>query len=127
MSFNVYWDDDARTILRWDQTGETTVASFRAAYKQSHELTAAIDHQFDLIIIGTHDMPRFPISEMQNAFRNASPKQNMTIIISHNLLSRAIVGVLQKMGLGVTKRITLAANLDEARAFIATRRLTQSA
>jgi hypothetical protein len=123
MSYTVYWDDDAHTIIRWDLRAEMSVTEFRQADAQTHALAATIPHRFDLLIDGTGANVRsFPITEMQRAFRDASPKQNLTVIVSRNAFTRALVGVVQRMGLPITKRLVFVATVDEARAYIHARR-----
>jgi hypothetical protein len=123
MQFKVYWDDNARTILRWDQQGDFSIEDFRQTYAYSHQVVAANNAPFDVIINGEGGrMPRFPISEIQNAFRNASPHHGMTIFVTTEPFARAMLGVLQKTGLPITKRIAFVKTVDEARTLIATRR-----
>ena len=121
MSFTVYWVDDAQTILCWQQTAPATVESFRSAFRLSHEMVADHNHTFHLVIDGTGELRGLPIGEIQNAFRNASPKQELTIIINQDVLTRAIIGVFQKMRLPLTDRITFARDMDDARCLIARR------
>ena len=121
MSFTVYWVDDTQTLLCWRQTAPATVETFRSAFRLSHEMVADLDHTFHLVIEGTGELKGLPLGEIQNAFRNASPKQGLTIIINQDVLTRAIMGVFQKMRLPLTERITFARDMDDARSLIARR------
>lgn len=123
MPITVVWDDDEHTILRWDQESDFSVEEFREAYRLSHEMVAEIPGNYDLIITGSGGkMPVFPLSEMHRAFKNASPKQDLTLFVITDPIARGMIGMLQKMPMPIAKRIAFARSLEHARQIIADRR-----
>jgi hypothetical protein len=126
MAYTVYWDDEAHTIVRWDQHGEVTVEHFREAEKQTHAMAATIEGSFDMLVDGTGaKVARFPISELQRAFREASPKQNLTVFVTDDAFARALVNIVKYTRLPITRRIFFVRTVEEARKLIADRRATR--
>jgi hypothetical protein len=126
MGFEVSWDDEERTILRWDQTSPGfTVEEFRAAYQKSHEMVAEIDGTFDFVVVGQGRFPKFPLSELKYAHVNQSPKQDTLYVVTTDLMAKAILGMLHTMRLPRAEKIKFVSTLQEAREMIAKRRATK--
>lgn len=125
MGFEVSWDDDEHTILRWDMIGSFNVEEFRAAYQKSHEMVAEIEGKFDFVVVGDGRFPKFPLSELKHAHMNQSPKQDTLYVVTSDALAKATLGILQKMRLPGADKIKFVSTIDEAREIIARRRATQ--
>src|SRR5688572_11443316 len=98
MGIDVSWDPTAPNLLRWDFSGAWTLDDFWDVVAESHDMVEEIDGTFDMVLNGNNTpTPALPLAAFQRAFRQASPKQNLVVIVNESPLVRSLMQVLQRL------------------------------
>ena len=119
MGITVVWDDDAKSIIRWDFEDHWTWEEFYQGFDQSLEMAQSVTHRIDVIPETTHTehMPPGALTQFRRVFEKSPPHMQLTVVTGANTFGRAILNIFIRLNRISTWRI--ANTLDEARAIIA--------
>ena len=119
MGITVVWDDDAKSIIRWDFEGYWTWEDFQAGVEQSLEMAQSVTHRIDVIpdATGTEHLSPGALPQFRHVFEVSPPHLRLMVITGANPFAQAIVNVFIRLNRISNWRI--AKTLDEARAIIA--------
>src|SRR5215813_9922042 len=99
MPINVFWDDDAKTIIRSEGEGAWTWEEFHQGLAKIVEMMNSVPHRVDLIHASRPDSRRPSGSGMphyQRAARLMPPNAGMSIFVTSNAFGRAIVNIFSR-------------------------------
>lgn len=121
MSISVFWDNDTKTILRWELFPDWSLEDFREAVGKSKAMTADVEWSFDLIINANHHAPPpFPLGDFQRAIHEKSSYQHLTVIVNPEPFGRALIETLKSLRQSTltANHFVIAHSVREARALI---------
>jgi hypothetical protein len=126
MGINIAWDNDARTIFRYDFEPEWTWDEFFAAKEQAKPLLDAAPHQFAVLINATQmsHLPPDSLANARHALRSGHPNAFLIVLVIQNAVVRATVITLRDIAPLAPRTIEITATLDDARALVRERLLT---
>lgn len=122
MSISVFWDNDSKTILRWELFPDWSLEDFRAANEKSKALVAAVSWPFDVIVNANHHAPPpFPLGDFQRALREKSPYHYRTIVVNPEPFGRALLETLRTLRIANInpEHLRTARSVKEARLYCA--------
>ena len=123
MGIDVSWDTQTPNLLRWDFYDTWTLEDFWDVVAKSHDMVEEIDGTFDMLLNGNNTpTPALPMATFQRAFRQASPKQNIVVIVNENPLVRSLIQVLQRLRIPKTEKVFFVRSVDEGLALITNKR-----
>jgi hypothetical protein len=119
MPISVIWDNDEQTIIRLDYDEPVlSWSEYDSAVDESYQLVRKVTHPVDIIHnAGKVNMPKgsaFP--HLQRAIRLQPANVKKIISVVSNLFARALLPIIIQHS--VSRPITFAKSLDEARALI---------
>ncbi|MDX1993077.1 MAG: hypothetical protein SF029_11840 [bacterium] len=122
MAISVFWDNEEKTLLRWEVKGEWTPEEFREAGVKTFSLTTMTENEFHLIINVNHTTPPpFPLPIFQEALRSASPQLCSVVVVKADDFSRSMLQTLKHHKIPFVRegRLHIADSMHEARHIIA--------
>lgn len=123
MPITPVWDNEARTILRYDFTGRWTWDEFAAAIRQGVEMRKDIPHTVHLLgnMAGSIMPPKHALIHVRNAFENAPANTGTMAIASNDRFVLAMYQIFRTVYRRIGERIVVVPTLDEARAVLTAR------
>lgn len=126
MAIKVIWDDETKTILRYDFIGNWTWNEFYAASAEFHAQLDSVDHKVDTIINLTDSagMPGNVLSQAYSAFQNQHPNDTgLNVIVSKGMLIQILVNTFSRVYSNFTENfeIHLVFSLEDARKYLSAR------
>lgn len=123
MAVTVQWDNDSKTILRYDFAGQWTWDEFITAYGQSKILLSSVPHTVHFIANSVDDesrgyLPPGVLNQTIRVYRMASPNAGRTVVVSGSPLFRSVLKFGSRLYPKITARYSFAASLEEARAML---------
>jgi hypothetical protein len=100
MPLNVFWDNEAKTIIRSEGEGEWTWEEFHEGLQKIVEMMKTVDHRVDLIHNHQPGSKRPSGSGMphfQRAIRVMPPNVGLTVFVNTNAFARAIVAIFTRV------------------------------
>jgi hypothetical protein len=124
MSVNVSWDNDDKTIIRYDFDGQWTWNDFNAATVDAFAMTRSVDHRVDSISYFNKGaaLPPNALFQFRRAMANAPKNRGKTVIVGGSAFIKTMVAVFSHLNRELGERLALADTLDEARANLTARR-----
>lgn len=117
----MYWDDEAKTILRGDLIGEWTWADYHRNTDLAQEMTLGLTHRIDHIVDCSQSgkLPAgSPLRQLQKARQRNVQNLEIVIIVGADYLIKGFVDILDKaFGKRFEPRY-LAASIEEAHQII---------
>jgi hypothetical protein len=116
----VSWDNDAKTIARYDFNHGWTWAELELANTELREMLKTIHHEICLIVhqaYPQHYLPANPLSKIGAMLPQRSPQIGLTVIVSHSSLITSVMNLIIKVYPSAS-HLRFAANLEEARSMI---------
>lgn len=118
MSISVTWDNDEKTVIRYEYSGRWTLEDFNAAYLAAREMVSQCDYTVHFII-DVRDSTLIPsgaLSRGRGVVSSPLPNEGRTVVVGANALIRSIMDVFQKIhGRKIDQsKFTLAGSMEEA-------------
>ncbi len=124
MGIKVIWDNEQKTVLRYEFDGRWHWIDFQQATKYAATLLDTVDHSVGVIIDLTHSqaVPEQPLSNIKTALGNPRhDKVGLTVVVGASLFLTALADSARRIYKSVSGNydIDLARSLDEARTILA--------
>ncbi len=118
MNISVTWDNDKKTVIRYEYHGRWTLEDFNAAYLQAREMVSQCDHTVHFIV-DVRDSTLIPsgaLSRGRSVVNSPLPNEGRTVVVGANTLIRSIMDVFQKIhGRKIDQsKFILAGSIEEA-------------
>ena len=119
MGIQVVWDDEAKSILRWDFETDWGWDDFRRAFEKSVDMGGDVGYRVDVIPYAgaIQQLPMGALREFQRIERNLPDNTGLIVITGGNTFTNAIINVFAKVN-RINTWMT-AKTLEDARAIIA--------
>lgn len=127
MPIQTYWDNDEKTIIRYEMYGRWTTQEFWDAYETARDMINAVEHQVYFIQVSMDKssighIPNGFVTHLRSIYRNAHPRAGRTIIIPR---ARGMIGeiwdrMITKAMPKIRDHFDFADSLEEARAMLQT-------
>lgn len=119
MPLNVFWDDEAKTIIRSEGVGAWTWDEFHESLEKIVDMAQTVEHRIDLIHFpqpGSHVPPGSGVPHYQRAMRTMPPNVGLNIFINANTFGRMIISIFMNVyGSGQTNgKLAAVASLEDA-------------
>jgi len=129
MAMTVVWDDDARTIIRYDIDGSWTWDDYQATLHELNSLLDTVDHKVAIIINIRSDkwIPEDAFNRFNRDMRQRHPNIGpLQVFVGAGMLIRIlVVSFMRIYGKAVDIEFLFADTLEEARQLIHERRQQQ--
>jgi hypothetical protein len=128
MSIKVSWDNEAKTIIRYDFEGDWNWEEFHVAAQEAFKLTRSVEHTVDTIsnfLPGTR-LPANAFLQFRRAMVDAPKNRGVTAIAGNSSFITRMVSVFSKVNKRLGERLVVVASLEEARKVLAERRKAQT-
>ena len=122
MPIQVHWDDEAKTIIRYEMFGRWTTQEFWEAYEQARAMINEVEEKVNFIQISMDKasigyMPNGFITHLRSIYRHAHPRAGRTIVVPK---ARGLIGeiwdrMIIKAFPQVREHFDFADSLEEAR------------
>ena len=124
MGIRIFWDDDEKTVIRYEFEESWTWEDLIAAVQKDDELMAEVDHTVHLILDmrAIRDVPSNPMGHLRSIAGMVSPQLGLVIFVGTNRWAQALVEIFYKVYKSQVKGmsgVAVVATLDEAYAAIA--------
>lgn len=117
MSITVNWDNDDKTVIRYDFADQWDWADFRAATVEAFALTRSVSHRVDSIS-NFHpgaNLPPDALFQFSRIMKVAPPNRGTTVIVGGTMFINNLVTIFSKIYKPLGKKLLIASTLDEAR------------
>jgi hypothetical protein len=123
MSITVNWDNDDKTVIRYDFAGQWDWADFRAATVEAFALTRSVTHRVDSIsnFQPGSNLPSDALFQFSRIMKVAPPNRGTTVIVGGTMFINNLVSIFSKIYKPLGARLLIASTLDEARKKLAER------
>jgi hypothetical protein len=121
MAIRVFWDDQDKTVLRYEFSGLWTWDEFHAAMRQGWAMLDSVQHPVDVIndFSVCDFVPPNSLSHFVRAARRTHPNSRHIVVVGvHNPFLRAIGTILGRMFPEMAQKMSYADSLEEARAML---------
>jgi hypothetical protein len=121
MPISLYWDDDARTIIRRDHIGEWTLAEVEQSTYDIETLAKSVQHTFHLIFNFT-DSTSFSakiLAAARGADQTILPNQGLVVGVKMAAYLQALAYIAGKAYPKLARNTFYVDTIDAARALIA--------
>lgn len=120
MAVTPHWDNDDKTVLRYDLAGRWTWDEFFAAFDEGTKMLAEAQHTVHFIVNPIDLMSKgyLPPGVLQNTltlYRRTKANAGATVIVGGSPLFRSLNGIGQRIYPRIAQRMHFADSLDEAR------------
>jgi hypothetical protein len=123
MGIRVRWDNDEKTIVRWDFDGPWKWDEFFVAQHESNLLLDSVDYLVDIIgnVQNSRILPPSALTVYRSTLKKAAPNMGIIVLVGSSTFIQQMVNIFMKLfrfkGPGTDFRF--ANTDDEARAVIA--------
>jgi hypothetical protein len=124
MGITVQWDNEEKTVIRYDFTGYWDWAEFREKAEEAFTLTRSVHYRVDTIsnfLPGTF-IPRDAIFQFRRIMTEAPENRGVNCIIGVSQFIRTLVNVFSRFYPQLGERLMVATSLAQARSFLEQRR-----
>jgi hypothetical protein len=124
MSVTANWDNEAKTVVRYDFKDKWTWAEFRTAATEAFAMTRSVPHRVDSISYFHHGatVPSDALFHFSRAMRDAPSNRGTTVIVGGSFFINNLVSTFSKIYKPLGQRLLIASTLDEARVKLYARR-----
>ncbi len=128
MSIQVYWEDDEKTILRYDFEGDWTWDELYTVFNQGVDMASAVDHRVDAIADMRHSgrIPGHAISHLRTIADRQTQNVNLRIIVTTNTFILTIYRTGAKVYRQIPRYFQVVGTIEEAHKIIAEDRSPES-
>lgn len=130
MGILVTWDNPDQTTLLWTIDGGWTWDESREAIATAEVMMDSSPHLLIDSIVDMqrgHLIPNNAVSQFSRTLNKAHPKTGLIIMSGMPVFVQALLQVLTRARAASARRIIVVKTLDEARAFLAAKRRTDTA
>ena len=117
MTITVQWDNDDKTVIRYDFTGYWNWAEFREKAQLAFVMTRSVAHQVDTIsnfLPDTH-IPKDAFIHFRRVMMDAPPNRGVNVIVGASQFIHVLVTIFSRIYTQLGKRLLLANSLEDAR------------
>jgi hypothetical protein len=128
MSVTVQWDNDQKTIIRYDFVGYWDWADFREKAQEAFSMTRSVEHQVDTIsnFLPTTHIPKDAFIHFRRVMTDAPKNRGVNVIVGASQFIRALVTIFSRIYQQLGNRLVLADSLEQARNLLQSRRGRQA-
>jgi hypothetical protein len=124
MSVTVQWDNEAKTVLRYDIAGRWTWEEFYAAFEQGKQMMNDITYPVDFILhpldmVSQTYLPPNTITQTMALNRQRTHNAGRTVVVSQSPVARTMLTILAKISSLVGQNYVIVKTLDEAHTVLA--------
>lgn len=121
MNIEVVWDNEEKTIARFDYGIDWTWDHFLAANKQYDEMLVSVDHPVDLIADFTEGTlpPMGAFGRFKSSQENLKKKGGVVVVVGGGLFITLLVSSFSRVYKALSENLMVAESVDEARKKIA--------
>ena len=124
MGVTVQWDNDEKTVIRYDFTGYWDWAEFREKAQEAFAMTRSVPHKVDTIsnfLPGT-SIPRNAIFQFRRIMTEAPENRGVNCIVGISHFIRTLVTIFSRIYTQLGERLMVADSLEHARSILEERR-----
>lgn len=124
MSVSAQWDNEEKTVIRYDMQGRWTWDEFYLAYEEAKTMLRSVPHTVHFITqpldsLSNGYMPTSALTHIINIYRKALPNSGATVTIGNSNFARAMVSILGRVAPNAANKFLFAKSLEEARLLLA--------
>jgi hypothetical protein len=99
MGIRVQWDNDDKTIVRWDFDGPWKWDDYFVAQLESNRLLDSVDHLVDIIgnIQKSRLLPPSAVSVYRSSLKSAAPNLGLIVLVGSSSFVRQMVNIFMKL------------------------------
>jgi hypothetical protein len=123
MAVETHWDNEAKTVIRYELYGQWTTADFWDAYQEARKMIESVDHRVYFILIAmdaqsVNHIPNGFITQISSIFRNPHPRAGHVLIVrkGQGMLGQIYDRIIAKALPHVLPKFGYAESLEKARA-----------
>ena len=121
MAVKVYWENDEKTIIRYDFEGHWTWDDLYPEYDRAIKMEKSVDHCVD-VILDMRESQSIPLSAITHV-RSIAGKQpdnvGLSVLVTTNRAILTLYNVGMKIDKNIAKYFAAASTIEEAYALIA--------
>jgi hypothetical protein len=119
MGLNFIWENDAKTILRFEADGEWTWPEYDKFIDTLVEEVKAQNHEVHIIVLAAKQFPPgSPIPHLRRVTKLMPDNVGKIVISGGNLFVRSINTAVSKIHPAMSKQLMFAADPEEARTML---------
>ncbi len=122
MDVNAQWDDENKTIIRYEVKGQNwNWDDLHATIDQVKTMLDKLDYKVD-VIVHVQDVVRLPRDVMLHFRRmtaNRHPNRGLSVFVGDSIFAQILLETFNKVYRGPAGRVQLASSLEEARLLLA--------
>jgi hypothetical protein len=123
MPVTAQWDNDDKTIIRFDVSGRWTWAEYRAANAEIRKMVDGLSYIVHFIVNPLDDqsrgyLPPGALQHIRSVYGSVSPNVGMTAVIGASPYYHALYAIGRKIYPQIAVRYRFANSLEEARALL---------
>jgi hypothetical protein len=124
MNIKVAWDNEDKTVIRYDFEGPWTWDDFRIAAEKAFAMTRSVEHTVDTIsnFFPGVLLPANAMFHFRRVMEDAPKNRGVNVIVGSSAFIRTMVMMFSSVNRQLAKRIIIVDRLDQARAALAERR-----
>jgi hypothetical protein len=124
MGVTVQWDDDAKTVIRYDFEGDWDWTEFGVKAQEAFAMTRSVEHKVDTIsnFKPGAKVPQDAFFQFRRAMTKAPKNRGITVIVGATLFIRTLVTVFSRIYKQLGERLQLADSLEQAQTILQERR-----
>ena len=122
MPVEAFWDNDEKTVIRYENVGRWTMEEFWTAYEKARAMIDSVDHQVHFVTVSMDELsqghvpPNF-LTNIRAMYRNAHPRAGRTIVVPKpkGVVGKVWDSLITKTLPQIRQRLDFADSLSEAR------------
>lgn len=120
MPINVCWDNEHRTVIRYEFIDSWTWQDLHAAIDRVDELVRDVPYSVHFIVDMTcgDTLPDKFLSQIQSASRKVMNRDGLIVVINNNSFVHTVYGIFIRLNNNVMNRVVFAPTLHAARAHL---------
>jgi hypothetical protein len=117
MPITVRWDNEAKTVIRYDFEGYWDWDEFRTAANEAFAFTRSVQHRVDSISYfrAGSDLPSDALFQFNRIMKTAPENRGTTVIVGGSMFINNLVSIFSKIYKPLGQKLRLATTLNEAR------------
>ncbi len=123
MPIQVVWDNESKTVIRFDFSKQWDWEEFWTAVRQSDTMMTAMPYRVDLIanFEGSASPPLGALGQFKRAIQEMAPSRSIVLIVPGSLLIDLLTSTFMRIYPTLGRNLTVASSVEEARQILAER------
>ena len=124
MGITVQWDNEEKTVIRYDFEGYWEWSEFRKKAEEAFAMTRSVKHKVDTIsnfLPGT-SLPKNAIFQFRRIMSEAPENRGVNCIVGASNFIRTLVTIFSRIYTQLGERLIIADSLSQARSILKKRR-----